>query len=238
MSGLRKSWRSSDQFLVRHKDSSIVVVEKKAGLLTVRTPSNKGANLLELIDRFLEPKRRRRGVFAVHRLDRPVSGLLVFARTPVAKDRLTEQFAEHTVERRYVAAVDGVLPDDEGTFESWLRSDPHTLRMFSDEGTDGKHAVTHWRVSQRYKHSTLVEVQLETGLRNQIRVHFAEAGFPLLGERKYLDKDHPDHSSIQGHIRIFLHAAVLGFNHPLTREPMRFEAEVPSDLKRMQSKLR
>jgi len=233
--GLRNKWRKGDKFLVRHKDRSVVVVEKRAGLLTVPIPSKKGKCLRDELDRFLGHRSRVR---VVHRLDRVVSGLLVFARNERAKERLIEQFAAHETERQYMAAVQGVVPDDEGTFESWLRSDPHTLRMFSDDGTDGKHAVTHWEVKERLGDVTLVEVRLETGARNQIRVHFSEAGFPLLGEKKYLDPDAPGADSRQGHQRLFLHAERLGFVHPTTNELMRFEAPLPPDLNAWLRKLR
>lgn len=227
---LRTRWRPSDRFLVRHKDSALLVVEKKAGLLTTPRPSERGADLMTLLEFFVGGGRGRQLVFCVHRLDRPVSGLLVVARTAYADKLLQAQFAEHSVERRYVAGVSGILEEDEGTFESQLKSTDRTLRMRS--GNEGRWAVTHWRVLERYPKSdaTLVEVELETGLRNQIRVHFAEAGHPLLGERKYLDESDPDASSSQGTGRLFLHAASLGFTHPLTGERMHFDAPLPPDL--------
>ena len=233
---LRKRWRRGDQFLVRHKDRSILVVEKKAGLLTVPTPAGRGADLVSLLSNFAGTKQK--SIFAVHRLDRPVSGLLVFARNPTASKKLIEQFKLHTVERVYMAAVSGSVPDDNGTFESYLTTEPSRVR--SDEGTDGKRAVTHWTVIERIADgdATMVEVRLETGLRNQIRVHFAEAGFPLLGERKYLDADDPGSASTQGTQRIFLHAAILGFEHPRTDEKVRFEAPLPPDLVAWQGRLK
>jgi 23S rRNA pseudouridine1911/1915/1917 synthase len=232
---LRTRWRRGDRFLIRHKDSAIAVVEKKAGLLTVATESGRGENLLHLLRAFLSPKGRA-PLYPVHRLDRVVSGLLVFARTQEARSRLSTQFREHTVERKYVAAVHGVLERDRGTFESKLVTDDRSLVVYSEEeeGGRGRNAITHWRVLERFerKKTTLVEVELETGLRNQIRVHFAEAGHPLLGERKY------ERAGRQGHERIFLHAAVLGFQHPITRQKMRFEAPLPPDLASWKRSLR
>ena len=236
-SGLRKKWKSGDKFLVRHKDDHIVGVQKAAGLLTVPTPNKKGDSLLGLLREFIKHPRRRQTLFAVHRLDRVVSGLLVFARSIPAKEKLIAQFAEHSVERVYHACVDGVVPDDQGSFESWFQTDTRTLRVYSSSNDQGKHAITHWRVLKRFAHNTLIEVRLETGARNQIRVHFSEAGFPLLGERKYLEVDDPEFSSRQGHNRIFLHATRLGFTHPMTRSKLLFEAPLPPDLKKWQSKL-
>jgi 23S rRNA pseudouridine1911/1915/1917 synthase len=223
---LRTRWRPGDRFLVRHKDNAIVVVEKKAGLLTVRLESGKGVDLMMLLEEFLDAKHGRNKVYPVHRLDRHVSGLLVVARTYEAREVLSAQFAAHEVERRYVALVQGNLREDEGTFESKLASGPD-LRMASSE--EGKIAITHWRVIERYPQATLVEVQLETGLRNQIRVHFAEAGHPLFGEQKYLPRKKSSDSASQTR-RIFLHAQVLGFHHPVTGEEMRFEAPLPPEL--------
>ena len=220
---LRTRWRPGDRFLVRHKDSAIVVVEKKAGVLSQRTDSGRGEDMLTLLSHFLGRGAR---VFPVHRLDRVVSGLLVYARTYEDQQRLISQFASHTAERQYIAAVQGSLQEDSGTFESKLVTDDPSLVVRSDEEDEGaRAAITHWRVLERFKNATLVEVRLETGLRNQIRVHFAEAGHPLLGEKKYT-------GGRQGSDRIFLHAAVLGFKHPRTREAMRFEARLPPDLAR------
>ena len=138
--GLRTKWKSGDRFLVRHKDNHIAVIEKKAGILTVPTPTKKGENLASLLASFLSGPKHRKPVFIVHRLDRPVSGLLVFGRTKEAKDKLVPQFAAHDVERRYVAVVQGSLQDDEGTFESHLHSESGTLKMYSGKEEGGKRA--------------------------------------------------------------------------------------------------
>ncbi|MBI2373497.1 MAG: RluA family pseudouridine synthase [Deltaproteobacteria bacterium] len=227
---LRTRWRRGDKFLVRYKDESIVVVDKTAPLFTVAPPSGKGPDLVRLLREFFGP-RRRSPLFVAHRLDRVVSGLLVLGRTQRAFEGLVEQFRIHDVERRYFAAVRGRVEKDEGTFETQLSVDPRTLRMYSDPEGE-KRAVTHYRVFRRVRGVTLVEVELETGARNQIRVHFAEAGHPLLGERKYLDEDEPGSRSVQGRERIFLHARVLGFRHPVDGRPLRFESPLPPDLAR------
>jgi 23S rRNA pseudouridine1911/1915/1917 synthase len=182
--------------------------------------------MLSLLREFLGP--RGGSVFPVHRLDRVVSGLLVYARTYEDQQRLISQFAAHTVERKYIAAVQGNLQGESGTFESKLVTDDPSLLVYSAE--HGERAVTHWRVLERFKRATLVEVQLETGLRNQIRVHFAKAKHPILGERKYT-------GGKQGTERIFLHAAVLGFKHPRHRQEIRFEARLPPELSRWKKQL-
>src|SRR5262245_28617864 len=117
---LRTRWKSGDRFLVRHKDAALLVVEKKAGVLSQRTDSGRGEDMLMLLHRFLGARGRTSSVLPVHRLDRAVSGLLVYARRPDVQDALIEQFRDHTVERTYFACVDGLLAEDRGTFESRL----------------------------------------------------------------------------------------------------------------------
>lgn len=230
---LRAKWRPGDRFLVRHLDRSLMVVEKRAGLLTHATESGRGENLLDLLREFVAGRGPGR-VFPVHRLDRVVSGLLVYARSERAQEHLITQFEAHDVERIYTAGVAGLIPDEQGTIESLLYTEDPSLHVYSVERPrpGARRAVTHYRVLERYPEAraTLLEVQLETGLRNQIRVHFAEAGHPLLGERKY----HPDSSrrGAQESHRIFLHAGVLGFRHPDGARPLRFEAPFPPDLNR------
>lgn len=223
-----------------HKDDAIIVVEKQASLLTVRTPTGKHPDLIGLLRDMVGTRGRQSPILPVHRLDRVVSGLVVTARTKFAQNHLIRQFKAHTVKRSYLAAVDGLVPDDAGTFESHLRSAARSLRMYSDPDGEGQLAITHWRVIERFPEAgaTLLEVRLETGVRNQIRAHFSEAGFPLLGERKYLDREDDDYRSSQGTQRIFLHAAELGFVHPETERFMEWRAPLPPELQRWRDRLR
>lgn len=231
---LRSTWRPGDRFLVRHKDKALIVVEKKAGVLSQATESGRGEDMLHLLRDFIGARGASTGIFPVHRLDRTVSGLLVYARRADVQADLIGQFARHDVKRRYIAGVHGLLDADEGTFESDLWTKDPSLRVYSvDDGRPGaRTAITHWRVIERLPRAdvTLVEVELETGLRNQIRVHFSEAGHPLLGEKKYVELEEGAPAR-QGAERIFLHAAVLGFVHPITGEELLFEAPLPPDLR-------
>lgn len=238
--GPSRGWRAGDQFLVVHKDDAIIVVEKQASLLTVRTPTGKHPDLIGLLRDMVGTRGRQSPVLPVHRLDRVVSGLVVTARTKHAQNHLIQQFKAHTVKRSYLAAVDGLVPDDAGTFESHLKSAARSLRMYSDPDGQGQLAITHWRVLERFEEadSTLLEVRLETGVRNQIRAHFSEAGFPLLGERKYLDREEEDYRSSQGTQRIFLHAAELGFIHPEKERFMEWKAPLPPELARWRDRMR
>lgn len=222
--GLRTRWRPGDDFLLRHKDAHVLVVEKKAGMLTHASREQDEKSLLSSLRHFLGPRNPIRGV---HRLDRVVSGLLVFARSERAFERLTAQFAEHSVERRYVAGVAEAPARGQGRLEDWLDTEPMEVRVVAPETEGARRAVTHYAVRERHPGGALLEVRLETGLRNQIRVQLAHHGHPLLGERKYASPP-----SAQGRNRIFLHAEVLGFDHPITRARHRFEAALPPDLER------
>lgn len=169
---------------------------------------------------------RGRGVEVVHRLDRDTSGLLVFAKDAQTADALRDQFRVHSVERIYVAIVAGHVKSDAGTFDSYLTTNRDLDRYSTHEDEAGERAITHYRVRSRGVDTTLVEVQLETGRRNQIRVHFAEAGHPVLGDRRYGSE-----RGAQAHWpddRLALHAVVLGLVHPATQEFMRWESTLPA----------
>jgi 23S rRNA pseudouridine1911/1915/1917 synthase len=161
----------------------------------------------------------------VHRLDRDTSGLLVFAKDARVREALRAQFREHSVERIYLAIVAGRVEADAGTFASRLATNKGLHRYSTRDETAGERAVTHFRVRRRGAEATVVDVQLETGRRNQIRVHFAEAGHPVLGDPRYGSGRavHPHWPAD----RLALHAAVLGLAHPVTGEPMRWESPMP-----------
>lgn len=232
--------RNDGRFIVRFEDDDILVVDKAAGLLTVPTPKGDEVSLVDLLRRYLGDGRELGFAYAAHRLDRPVSGLLLFAKSREMLDAVIPQFAEHTAERKYVAAVDGLIEEDEGTFKTYIGENSGSLRVYATTERHGRLAVTHWKVRQRFEgnNATLVDVRLETGLRNQIRLQFAEAGHPLLGEKKYLPEGRKERSSVQGKQRIFLHAAELSFKHPRTEEQLTLHSTPPPQLDRWVNRLR
>jgi 23S rRNA pseudouridine1911/1915/1917 synthase len=242
-----------DQLVLRHVDEHLVVVEKPAGLPTVRHPAErewladrrfKVPTLDDLVLHQLgaelptqkhipRPKLR-----IVHRLDKETSGLVVFARTVVAERGLGSQFAQHTVVRRYLALVAGDFPSM--TLRSFLIRDRGDGRRGSSRNSDeGKEAITHVEVAEKLPGFTLLSCRLETGRTHQIRIHLAERGAPVAGEMVY---DRPPHGEPRpdesGSPRLFLHATELGFVHPVTNETLHWEMPLPTELREVLDRLR
>jgi 23S rRNA pseudouridine1911/1915/1917 synthase len=230
--------------VVRHADAHVVVVDKPAGLTTMRHPEE-AAEFGARARRFLPPTLADllpgmldgRPVIPVHRLDKETSGLVVFARTPEAARHLGRQFRGHDVDRLYLALVRGRAR--EGRIASSLVRDRGDGRRGSGPPGQGQHAVTHARVVEELGDYTLVECRLETGRTHQLRIHLGEAGTPLCGERVY---DRPPHGRPlpdgSGAARVALHAAVLGFDHPATGKRPRWTAPLPPDMAALVERLR
>jgi 23S rRNA pseudouridine1911/1915/1917 synthase len=206
-----------------HLDEDIAVVEKPPGLLTIATEREKRRTAYAYLREHLKATDPASKVFIVHRLDRYTSGLLVFARTPQAKERLQADFAAHRVDRVYVAAVHGRLERDEGTLTSYLlESDALKVHVTNDRSR-GVEAVTRFRVLKRGRKITLVEVSLVTGRKAQIRVQFAAEGHPVAGDRVYGERD-----DMIG--RLALHASRLAFAHPRLMRRVQFQSRVPREI--------
>lgn len=216
-------------FRILFEDDDLLVVEKAAHLLSVPTPKHEKNTLVHLLQEYVSRGRKRLGrVEIVHRLDRGVSGVLVFAKNGKTAALLKAQFAEHKPEREYIAIVAGRVTPDRGTFDKWLVTDEETIhRRCAPRPGVGERAVTHYEVVKPLPQATLVRVRLETGRRNQIRVHFADAGHPVLGDPRYGGAlaRHPRWP----HARIALHARTLAFHHPVTGNLLRFEAPPPKE---------
>jgi 23S rRNA pseudouridine1911/1915/1917 synthase len=205
-----------------YEDRDIVVVHKPAGLLTVATPHESENTAHAFLRRRGKSRSGQRTVFVVHRLDKFVSGLLVFAKSESARTSLRSLFEAHAVDRKYWAIVEGRVENDSGTIESNLAED-RTLRMHSTPNPrEGKRAVTHYRVLGRFPGVTALEITLETGRKNQIRAHLSELGHPIVGDRAY-------GSAVDPMGRMGLHAFRLGFTHPSRHEPVLFETEPPPE---------
>ncbi|MEX0778011.1 MAG: RluA family pseudouridine synthase [Phycisphaeraceae bacterium] len=223
-SPIAKAWHSS-AFRIIFEDASLIVVDKAAWVLTVPTGPTHDGSLVDAVSEYVGRSGRRDKAHVVHRLDRGVSGLLVFAKTPQVAEQLKAQFAKHRPQRLYVALVAGQLDGKSGTFRSYLATAANLDRYSTRDKDKGELAITHYQAQRQAHGATLVHVRLETGKRNQIRVQFAEAGHPVLGDPRYrVDlAQHPRWNLP----RLALHAAELGFDHPTTGAPVRFEAPLP-----------
>ncbi len=218
----------SSKFRLLFEDEHLVVVDKPSGILSVPTEKREPNTLVHEVAKYVNrgPIIRRK-VGIVHRLDRDTSGVLVFGKTEGIARALKDQFAARKPERVYLAFVAGALEPAEGTFRSHLATAPDLDQYSTADATRGKLAVTHYRVLERTDVWSFVEVTLETGRRNQIRVHMAEAGHPVLGDTRYR-KDLASRGGWRPR-RLALHAAVLGFTHPITGEKLRFESALPPE---------
>jgi len=221
--------------LIVHLDSQVVVVKKPPGISTVPFDEAETGTLSQLVEAALKRKSGPQPPLGiVHRIDKDTSGLVVFARTLAARRALKQQFRVHSVRRRYLALAYGAVQP--GTLHSRLvrdRGDGH--RGSTENPTLGRDAVTHVRVLEALGPATLVECRLETGRTHQIRIHLAEAGHPLVGERVYAR--YFTGASISAP-RMMLHAAELGFEHPTTGAPLEFEQPMPEDMRNVLAALR
>src|SRR5262249_38261977 len=203
-----------------HEDADIVVVDKSPGLLSVASERERERTVYRLLWDYLAAQRPRTRPFIVHRLDRETSGLLVFAKSPEAKQRLQAQFEARAVERIYVAFVKGHVRSDSATLESRLSED-RNLRVRATGGPEGKTAITSYRVLSRGQDTTRLAWSRGTGRRRQIRAQLAALGHPIVGDR--------EHGGPAGQFRrLCLHATRLGFVHPVSGKPMRFESAAPA----------
>lgn len=222
--------KKNDQFKSRYlsivyEDKYLVVIEKNVGILSMAA-GHSSLNVKTILDDYFRRTRQRCTAHVVHRLDRDTSGLMIYA-----KDMQTEQILEHdwhniVYDRRYVAVVSGEMEDNEGTIANWLKDNKNYVTYSSPTDNGGKYAVTHFYVLNRTTEHSLVEYQLETGRKNQIRVHSADMGHPVCGDVKYGNGDDP-----LG--RLCLHAYVLCFYHPVTHERMEFETMIPTQFRKL-----
>jgi len=204
---------------ILHEDDDVIVVFKEHGLLTVATEREREQTAEAYLGEYLREKRQGR-IHVVHRIDRETSGVLVFAKNFGARESLKEQFAEHSIDRVYIALIEGAMPQASGTIRSHLL-ERRDLRMQSVEGDpEAKFAVTHYRTVRTSGRYSMLEVRLETGRKNQIRAHLSEAGHPIVGDRFYGNTVNP-----LG--RLGLHAKTLAFTHPTTGKRLTFSAETP-----------
>jgi len=220
-------------FEIRVEDAAFLVVDKEAGLITVPAPSRPTDTLADrLLAMYAARGVRTPGLWVVHRIDRFTSGLVLFARDEQAFASLSGQFERREPMREYLAICEGIPDPPEGRLESWLYENPKSLKVYETrDRTQGRRAITRYRVESRLPGAALLRVTLETGRRHQIRVQLAGAGHPLVGDRTYGTQS----SAIS---RVALHATRLAFAHPVTGERVSVESPLPDDMRRALRSLR
>ena len=256
-SGRGNSQLTHPKLKIVYEDDDLIVVNKQPGLLTVATaPGSKETTVMSILRAYVKKQNARANIYVVHRLDRETSGLLVFARSEELQHYMREYWRELVTERTYIALAEGVLEPREGKITTWLTEDKRNAVVYSSPVDDGGDlAITNYKVlktsttpphpspqgresGSRHFSSlegrsggvtySLVELHLETGRTNQIRVHLASKGCPVVGDRKYGHGN--ENSPID---RLCLHAKVLEFIHPVTEQKVRFESPVPKEFNRV-----
>ncbi len=203
------------------EDQYLIVVEKKESLLTVSTGNADETTAFSILKNYVKRSSPLNRIFVVHRLDRETSGILVFAKTREIQLAMQERWHEVVTQRVYVALVDGRVEKESDRIVTWLTENERSLKIHSSASDDGgQHAITNYRCVKANDKYSLLEVELETGRKNQIRVHMESIGHPIVGDKKYGSFATPIG-------RMGLHARILAFIHPMTLQEVKFETPVP-----------
>jgi 23S rRNA pseudouridine1911/1915/1917 synthase len=218
--------KKSREYSIIYEDDELIVIEKQAGLLSISTAKEKRATAYSLLSNYVKKQNIDNKIFVVHRLDRETSGLMLFAKSQEVKYHLQELWNNTVIERNYIAVVEGAVEKPEGVITSYL-VEGKTFKVHSSQDPKrGKKAITNYKVLKKKKDYTLLKVNLETGRKNQIRVHFQDIGHSIAGDKKYGAISNPLK-------RLGLHAQQLSFIHPLSGKKLFFETKVPSEFLRL-----
>ncbi|MGL5175452.1 MAG: RluA family pseudouridine synthase [Cetobacterium sp.] len=210
------------------EDSDIVVIEKECGLLSIATEKKSNENTAyKLLMDYIKSKNKRERIFIVHRLDKDTSGVMIFAKSEDVKNKLQENWNDLVLEREYAVIVEGVVKEKKGQIKSYLKENKaFTTYSVKDDKTGGKLAITNYKVEKTKGKYTYLKAALETGRKNQIRVHMSDIGHPVVGDKKY---------GAQTNIlkRLGLHAHTLRIQHPVTNKTMSFVSPTPKEFIRI-----
>ena len=213
-------------FPILYEDAGLIAVDKPAGLLSMGNEKERRRTAYRAVSEYVKAREAGRRLFIVHRLDRDTSGVLVFAKDEGLKRALQDNWEKLVKQRGYTAAVEGTLPQAEGTVRSWLHETATHLVYSGPRGRDAKEAVTHYRAVMERRGYTLAEVEIDTGRKNQIRVHMGDLGCPIAGDRQYGAKTDP-----MG--RLALHAGVLVLTDPRTKKDLTLRAPLPAPFRKL-----
>jgi 23S rRNA pseudouridine1911/1915/1917 synthase len=220
-----KKKENNPYFHVVYEDNWLIIVDKEPGVLSMRVGKNK-ESLKELLDKYFENSGQKCTAHVVHRLDRETSGLMIYAKSNEVKQILADNWQDIILDRRYIAVVCGKMEQDGGRVANWLRDTADYVTYSSPKDNGGKYAVTDYHTLKIGQYYSLVELHLETGRKNQIRVHMKDIGHPIAGDFKYGSSENPIG-------RLALHAYRLFFTHPITQKRMEFETPYPEKFLRL-----
>ena len=209
-----------------YEDEHLIVIDKNAGILSIASDHEKYLTAYNILSTYVKSQKPSNRIFIVHRLDRDTSGLMMFARSEKVQSLLQRDWKRNVTARTYVALVEGELTEREGVIKSYIYDSKALVMHSTRDPKKGELAVTRFRLLKSGKEFSLVEITLETGKKNQIRLHMQEKGHSIAGDKKYGALTSPIG-------RLGLHASLLAFIHPVTGKEMRFESKVPAKFRRM-----
>ena len=221
-SPIRKKTRSNLPII--YEDNELIVINKPTKLLSVPSDNEKGSTAFRMVNDYLQQKDKHNRAFIVHRLDEDTSGVLMFAKTPAMAKALTDgdNWNNLVKKRGYYAIVEGQLDNKEGTITSWLKKNSQNMMYSSKKKGDGQYAITKYKIIKETKDYSLADVDIQTGRKNQIRVHFGDLGHHIIGDDKYGEPSNPIK-------RLGLHAYELDIIHPFTKKLLKFKAPIPKE---------
>jgi 23S rRNA pseudouridine1911/1915/1917 synthase len=223
---MTKPWKLSFGLSIIYEDRDLIVADKPSGLLSIATMNEKQKTAYWILSEYLRKKGEKRRVAVVHRLDRDTSGVILFVKSEQLKKTMMNDWNNLVVERKYIAFVEGEVTEESGTIDQPLAENEHGKMIVKQNGAP---SITHWKCLGKRKGFSLLEIELETGRRNQIRAHFSWFGFPVTGDEKYGARRNPLK-------RLALHAKTLKFHHPVTKKMMEFHVEPDKSFTQILSK--
>lgn len=223
---LRVNWNKVEEepryngLKILYEDSYIIIIDKQSGLLSIATAKERQQTAYFILTEHVRKVNRKSRIHIVHRLDKDSSGVMMFAKSIEVQEMLQRNWEKAVIDRKYVVVVEGMVEEPQGTIISWLKESSALIMYSCKFDNGGQKAITHYQVLKKNEDYTLLEAKLETGRKNQIRVHMQSIGHSIIGDKKYGATQNPIK-------RLGLHALLLAFKHPVTGEDMRFETNIP-----------
>lgn len=209
---------------ILYEDEYLIAINKPCGLLSISNDKEKDVTAYRMVSDYVKSNNKKNFIFVVHRLDQETSGVLLFCKNEKIRDRLQENWNTVVKKRGYIALVDGKM-NGMGTIRSFLMEDRRQF-VYSSKSGQGKEAITHYEVIKNNNNYSMLQVFIDTGRRNQIRVHLSEHGFPIVGDKKYRCKSNPVK-------RLCLHANMLEFIHPVSKKLISIKCDVPEEFRKL-----